>query len=860
MFVIVGTEHLLHSIDLIRGEAMVNLVLVSHSPSLARGVAELARLMTQQSPLIIATAAGTGDENSPLGTNAEEIAKAMEEAYSDDGVLVLMDMGSAVLSAEMALEFLSPDKKAKFMLSSAPIVEGAVSAAVQASLGGNLEQVRAEAIGSLGNKAAQLSVPEESNVAQAQASSEAVPGSAVDAVIEIRNRLGLHARPAATFVQTAGRFASKIQLARTDNETQRSNAKSINAVASMGVRRGETIHVWAEGPDASAAIDALKKAAENDFGEAEEAAVSTATVPVASAERSSKRFDGGLIGIAASPGYAAGPAIVLKLAEPEINQRTIDDPEAEWKRLSKALEAVRASTQQLRRQISRSATEYDAAIFDAHLMFLNDPDLLEKVRLAILDGHRNAEWAWSEAIQVALVEYRKIEDDYMRARAADVADIGRQVLIQLNGRAAALNIPSPGILIAADLSPSDTVRLDRAMVLGVCTEMGGPTSHSAILARTLGIPAVLGCGEALGEIAEGTPLVVDGSTGQVWLSPSAQISSVYQEKIAEWRNLQALARQTSRAPAVSKDGIAVEIVANIGSAKDARTALDSGADGVGLLRSEFLFLGRLDMPEEEEQFAAYQEIAEVMEGRPLVVRTLDVGGDKPLAYLPQKEEQNPFLGKRALRLCLDKPDFFKAQLRAILRVSAGHNIKIMFPMVADIAELRRALSLLEEAREEVLRRGILTAPKVDVGIMVEIPSAALLAPVFAREVDFFSIGTNDLTQYTMAAERGNADVAYLQDALHPAVLRLIDRTIRGADEAGKWVGVCGELAGDPVAIPILLGLGVKELSMAPGSIPAAKSLARTLDIAGLRDFARESLELESAAAVRLLAKERLGLQ
>ena len=834
---------------------MVNLVLVSHSPSLARGAAELARLMTQQSPLIIATAAGTGDENSPLGTNAEEIAKAMEEAYSDDGVLVLMDMGSAVLSAEMALEFLPPDKKAKFMLSSAPIVEGAVSAAVQASLGGNLEQVRAEAIGSLGNKTAQLSASEESNVAQPQASSEAVSGSTVDAVIEIRNRLGLHARPAATFVQTAGRFASKIQLSRTDNETQRSNAKSINAVASMGLRRGETIHVWAEGPDASAAIDALNKAAENDFGEAEEATVSTA-----STECSSKRFDGGLIGIPASPGYAAGPAIVLKLAEPEIKQRTIDDPEAEWKRLLKALEAVRASTQQLRRQISTSATEYDAAIFDAHLMFLNDPDLLEKVRLAIFDGRKNAEWAWSEAIQAALVEYRKIEDDYMRARAADVADIGRQVLIQLNGRVAALNIPSPGILIAEDLSPAETARLDRAMVLGVCTEMGGPTSHSAILARTLGIPAVLSCGEALGEIAEGTPLVVDGSTGQVWISPSAQISSVYHEKIAEWRNLQALARQASRAPAISKDGITVEIVANIGSAKDARMALDSGADGVGLLRSEFLFLDRLDMPEEEEQFAAYQEIAEVMEGRPLVVRTLDVGGDKPLAYLPQKEEQNPFLGKRALRLCLDEPDFFKAQLRAILRVSAGHNIKIMFPMVADIAELRRARSLLEEAREEVLRRGILTAPNVDVGIMVEIPSAALLAPVFAREVDFFSIGTNDLTQYTMAAERGNADVAYLQDALHPAVLRLIDRTIRGADEAGKWVGVCGELAGDPVAIPILLGLGVKELSMAPGSIPTAKSLARTLDIAGLRDFARESLKLESAAAVRILAKERFGLQ
>ncbi len=858
MFVIVETEHAVHSIDEIRGEAMVNLVLVSHSPSLAKGAAELARLMTQQSPLVIATAAGTGDENSPLGTNAEEIAKAMEQAYSEDGVLVLMDMGSAVLSAEMALEFLPPDRKAKFMLSSAPIVEGAVSAAVQASLGGTLEQVRAEAVGSLGNKAAQLSVPEEIGATQEQPSSEVTEGATADALIEIRNKLGLHARPAATFVQTAGRFASSVQVARTGNEAKRSNGKSINAVASMGLRRGETIHVWADGPDASAAIDALKQAAENDFGEGEETSVPAA--PEVTARSSSTTFDGGLLGIPASPGYASGPAIVLKLAEPEIDQRTVDDPEAEWQHLSKALGAVRASTEQLRTQISKSATTYDAAIFDAHLMFLKDPDLLARVQLAIVDGHKNAGWAWSEVIRDALVEFGKIEDDYMRARAADVADIGRQVLVQLSGGAATLDIAAPGILIAADLSPSDTARLDRAMVLGVCTEKGGPTSHSAILARTLGIPAVLGCGEILGKTAEGTPLIVDGSTGQVWTSPSAQVSAAYQEKIAEWRSRQALARQTSRAPAISKDGMAVEIVANIGSAKDARAALDSGADGVGLLRSEFLFLNRSDTPQEDEQAAVYQEIAEVMGDRPLVVRTLDVGGDKPLAYLPQKEEQNPFLGKRALRLCLDQPDFFKAELRAILRASAGHNIKIMFPMVADIAELRRARALLEEAREEVLQRGILIAPKVDVGIMVEIPSAALLAPVFAHEVDFFSIGTNDLTQYTMAAERGNADVAYLQDALHPAVLRLIDRTIRGADEAGKWVGVCGELAGDPVAMPILLGLGVKELSMAPGSIPAAKSLARTLDIAGLRGLAVESLELESAAAVRLLVNRRLGLQ
>jgi len=301
-------------------------------------------------------------------------------------------------------------------------------------------------------------------------------------------------------------------------------------------------------------------------------------------------------------------------------------------------------------------------------------------------------------------------------------------------------------------------------------------------------------------------------------------------------------------------------VANIGSVSDARTALEDGADGVGLLRSEFLFIGRSETPTEDEQAAVYQQIADLMEQRPLIIRTLDVGGDKPLAYLPQKQEQNPFLGKRALRLCLDEPDFFKAELRAILRASPGHNIKIMFPMVADIGELRRARALLEEARSELLARGMQVGAAVDVGIMVEIPSAALLASTLAHEVDFFSIGTNDLTQYTMAAERGNADVAYLQDALHPAVLRLIDRTVRGAQEMGKWVGVCGELAADPVAMPLLLGLGVKELSMASGSIPAAKNLARTLNIGSLRYLAEESLGLESAAAVRTLVRERLSVQ
>jgi phosphoenolpyruvate-protein phosphotransferase len=321
---------------------------------------------------------------------------------------------------------------------------------------------------------------------------------------------------------------------------------------------------------------------------------------------------------------------------------------------------------------------------------------------------------------------------------------------------------------------------------------------------------------------------------------------------AEWRAARETARAASAAPAVTKDGTPIEVVANIGSPEDARVAIDNGAEGVGLLRTEFLFLDRRDAPSEEEQFDAYQTIAEVMGQRPVIVRTLDVGGDKPLTYLDLGHEDNPFLGQRAIRLCLNRPDLFKTQLRAILRASLNHNLKIMFPMIADVSEVRRARALLNEARAELEAQSVPLADRIDVGIMVEIPSAALMAHALAHDVDFFSIGTNDLTQYTLAAERGNASVAHLQDALHPAVLRQIQHTVEAAEAVGKWVGVCGELAGDPSAIPILIGLGVKELSMASGSIPKAKQIIRALELAEAKSLAAQALMLESAEAVRRL--------
>lgn len=827
---------------------MVNLVLVSHSPSLVAGVAELARAMTQQSRIVIATAAGTGDALHPLGTNAEKIHRAIEAAYSDDGVLVLMDLGSAIMSAEMALDFMPEGQRKNVRLCAAPMIEGAIAAAVQASIGGSLDQVAAEALGALAAKAADLSHYPHAAVPSLET---AALSNARDITLKIENKLGLHARPAALFVQAAARFKSEIQIARVNDEARRANAKSINAVASFGVRQNETIRIYAAGSDANEALAALQALAASKFGEdGEEAQPSVVAAP----KQVTVSAEGALVGVAASPGYAIGPAVPLHFAEPQIDRHTIDDAAAEWSRLQAALDVVREATRRLRDQVARATNDYDAAIFDAHLMFLNDPELIERARAAILNDHVNAEWVWRGVIDQSVQSFEQIDDEYMRARAADVQDIGRQVLAQLTGQSAQAIMPQPGILIAVDLAPSDTARLDRSKVLGICTERGGPTSHSAILARTLGIPAVVGLGPIITTVTDGTSMVIDGQAGHVWISPARKIMAEYSVRSTEWRAAREAARAASAAAAIMKDGTPIEVVANIGSPEDARVAIDNGAEGVGLLRTEFLFLDRRDAPSEEEQFDAYQTIAEVMGQRPVIVRTLDVGGDKPLAYLDLGHEDNPFLGQRAIRLCLNRPDLFKTQLRAILRASPNHNLKIMFPMIADVSEVRRARALLNEASAELKAQQVPQADRVDVGIMVEIPSAALMAHVLAHDVDFFSVGTNDLTQYTLAAERGNASVAHLQDALHPAVLRQIQHTVEAAEAVGKWVGVCGELAGDPSAIPILIGLGVKELSMASGSIPKAKQIIRALELAEAKSLAAQALKLESAEAVRQLMR------
>lgn len=833
---------------------MVNIVLVSHSALLAAGVVEMMRMVMQQSQVSIAVAAGTGDPSHPLGTDAAKIRDAIEEVYSDDGVLVLMDLGSAVLSAEMALDFLAGEKRHRVRLCAAPLVEGAIAAAIQASLGASLERVAAEAEGALSGKIESLGRRAGAAAVVLQPSSVSPAATGVQQVrLVVENRLGLHARPAALFVQTAGRFQSDIRVARA-HDSRQVNAKSFNAVAALGIRQNDEIVISATGVDAADALTALQQLAAQRFGEIDDVPDDQQSLP---SLRSTDTPPGALRGIAASPGYALGQAVVLRTVEPQIERLAIDDPAAEMARFSAALEAVRRKTRQVRDQIAQRHP-YEAAIFDAYQMFLSDPDVLSRVQQIVEHERVNVEWAWQQVVRESVQAFEALDNDYMRARAVDIRDVGLQVLTQLLGHAAVTHVDQAGIIVVDDLSPSDTARLDPTKVLGICTERGSPTAHSAILARTLGIPAVVGVGPIVAQVRPATPIIVDGSAGLVWIDPDESIIADYQTKLVQWRATYERAQRSSAAPAVTKDGIDIEVAANIGNLEDARAALANGADGVGLLRTEFLFLDRTTAPDEEEQFEAYHAIARLMGQRPIVIRTLDVGGDKLLPYLRLAREENPFLGQRAIRLCLERPDLFKPQLRAILRAAAGHRIRMMVPMIADIGEWRRVRRILDETIAELRRQGVPIPDHVDVGMMVEVPSAALLAHIFAPEVDFFSIGSNDLTQYTLAAERGNASVAYLQDGLHPAVLIQIRQVVQSAEAASKWVSVCGELAADRQALPILIGLGVKKLSMSPGAIPQAKELVRQITRSDAQQWANHALTLESADAVRQFIQQKLA--
>ncbi|HEY9879214.1 MAG TPA: phosphoenolpyruvate--protein phosphotransferase [Leptolyngbyaceae cyanobacterium] len=656
--------------------------------------------------------------------------------------------------------------------------------------------------------------------------------------LPIQGKAGLHARPATAFVNLAKAFASEIRVRYRD---QTANGKSLMSLLKLGVEEGQTIRVMAQGADAAEALRSLQAAVEAGLEEEEEPAQAALVVMPA------LELEGEAIaGVPASPGIAIAPFYHYRRGQIEFSD-TADDPEQEVVRLRHAMDQARDELQRLYSDIRQRSGDAQAAIFTAHQELLDDPELLEATTALIPPNH-SAAWAWQRTYEDRARSLAGLKDAVLAGRAADVRDVGQRVLKYLANRVeAGSELPDhPVILLADDLTPSDTAGFDPVRIQGFCTASGGATSHTAIIARSLNIPAVVGAGEAISSLAAGATGILDGNGGKLYAHPSEADLQKAQQVQSEQRALQDVEQQTRFAPALTTDGHRIEVVANIGSPEEAEQAVQAGGEGVGLLRTEFLFLGRDQAPSEAEQQQALQQMGQALNGLPLIVRTLDIGGDKAVPYLNLAKEENPFLGVRGIRLCLQQPDLFEPQLRAIYEAAKTGYVRIMFPMIATLEDLRAAKTIAESVRKTV------DGPPVEIGMMVEVPSAVLMADLFAQEVDFFSIGTNDLTQYLLAMDRGHPALAKQADGLHPTVLRAIAQTVQAAKAAGKWVGICGGVASEPLGAMILSGLGVAELSVSIPSIPTVKATLRRQSYAQMQRLAQRALQCGTAAEVRSL--------
>ncbi|RJO80029.1 phosphoenolpyruvate--protein phosphotransferase [Nocardia panacis] len=816
----------------------IGIVVVSHSRALARAAVALAEEMRQDRAVRVEIAAGL--DETTLGTDAVAVAEAIAAADSGAGVLVLMDLGSAVLSAELALDLLEQPHLVR--LCAAPIVEGLVAAVVCAGGGADLAEVAAEAEQALLGKQTQLG-SETAAPAPAADIAQATEQPTARTTFLVRNEHGLHARPAARLVGELRDLDAEVRLRDLTTGTGPVSGRSLSRIAALGALAGHEIEVSATGPAAQLAVDRIRDLADRwfDEGPAEHPATGETAGDAPTSTLPPRHAAGPF---AASAGIGIGPVWQSAAVEFHLPDAPAGPPAVELHALETAITEVR---QQIRADIARTGggrRTAESEIFEAHLLFLDDAELLGEVTRRIAEGAPAAA-AVATVFDSAAIELTRLPDEYQRARAADVRAVRDQVLAVLLGHGVEI-VTRPGVLVAADLTPAQLAALNPDVVTGIVLAQGSPTAHSAILARAKGIPAVVGAGPEVLLIPEGTTVALDGSSGRLVIDPEPEIVTEFTEQAEREREKRRAAAELAQLPAITTDGVEVHVGANVASIDDAAAAVRAGADLFGLVRTEFLFLGRADAPSVTEQEQVYRELAKTLDGRRIILRTLDVGGDKPLPYVTQAPEANPFLGERGIRLALAHPDLLRDQLRAIAAVAAEYPVSVMFPMVTTVEEVRAARALLKEVAPQPLA--------LEVGIMVEVPAAAAKAAVLAQHVDFFSIGTNDLTQYAMAVDRGNDTVATLADPLDPGVLRLIDLVCRGAGRAR--VAVCGEIAADPVAVPILLGLGVTELSVAAPVVPLIKARVRELDHAACAAAAVRALSCESAAEVRALVDAR----
>jgi phosphocarrier protein FPr len=658
---------------------------------------------------------------------------------------------------------------------------------------------------------------------------------------------GLHARPASLWVEAARAAGTHIQVR---HGAEAADARNLVALLQLGLRAGDTVTISAEGDDAAAVLARFKtKITSLTAGEKADSAKAAerAAAPVRGWNPPGKPDT--VAGIAASPGIAIGPVHVLAAADIAIPDEPVPLTEG-GTALHEALSTTKLQMRALVDDTTRRLGAADAAIFKAQAELLNDSDLITLTCQLMVEGHGVA-WSWNEAIERMAAKLTALGNPVLAGRAADLRDVGRRVLAKLNPSitfGSMEELPDhPCIIVAKDLSPSDTAALDMNRVIGLAMAQGGPTSHTAILARTLGLPAIVAGGNALLELTTGTQAIIDGQTGRLYLSPSNEVVASAQAWAADLADKRNAAAAERAKPAITTDGQRIEIGANVNRPDQVPLALAEGGEGVGLMRTEFLFLEAGETPTEDEQFAIYRGMIEALDGRPLIIRALDIGGDKQVAHLDLPHEENPFLGVRGARLLLRRLDLLEPQLRAIYRAAAsGGEVKVMFPMVTSVGEILRLREICERIRAEV------SGPALPLGIMIEVPAAAIQADSLAKHCDFFSIGTNDLTQYALAIDRQNPDLAAEADSLHPAVLRLIAQTVAGARQHNRWVGVCGGIAGDAFGAQLLAGLGVDELSMTPRDIPAVKARLRGAKFADLQALAAQALAADTAEDVRAL--------
>ncbi|MDI3534607.1 MAG: phosphoenolpyruvate-protein phosphotransferase system enzyme [Thermosediminibacterales bacterium] len=566
-------------------------------------------------------------------------------------------------------------------------------------------------------------------------------------------------------------------------------------------------------------------------------------------------------GVAASPGIAIGKVYLLEEQETKINRDKIDitQTDTELTKYKQAVEKTKQQLTEIKERVAQKMGEKKAEIFNAHIMILDDPTLTAQVEAKIKDQQITAENAVDQVITELITIFENMEDEYMKERAADIKDVGARIIKNILGIPiqTLTDLKEEVIIVAKDLTPSDTAQMDKQKIIGFATDMGGRTSHTAIMARSLEIPAVVGLSDITQKTKNQDTIIIDGTKGIVEINPDEKALKEYKEKQQKYIQEVSELKKQKDLPGQTKDGHRIELSANIGTPQDIKGALANGAEGIGLYRTEFLYMDRDSMPGEEEQFEAYKEVAEKMGGKPVIIRTLDIGGDKNLPYLNLPEEMNPFLGVRAIRLCLKEREMFKTQLRAILKASNYGNIKIMYPMISTIEEVRKANQILNEVKKQLSEDNIPYDKNIEVGIMVEVPSTAINADIFAKEVDFFSIGTNDLIQYTMAVDRMNESLSGLYDPYNPAILRLIKNVIDASHKAGKWTGMCGEMAGEPRAALILLGMGIDELSMSAVSIPRVKKVIRSVTKKHAEEIAEKVMNMGSSDEICSYLDEEL---